>query len=112
MKTVLLLLLLWTPRILCIILSLLAMLVAGSAGLIVLLIGIIILAVSWKWPWIGGFLSIVSAIAYILGELRSQDMPDPKIYISLLLLAVLFLLGWFLRKEIRNAQDVYWERTL
>ena len=90
MKTGLLLLLLWTPRILLIILTFLAMLVAGSAGLIILLIFVIVLAVSWKWQWIGGLLSITSAMAYIIGELRSKDVPDPKVYLPVLLLALLF----------------------
>jgi hypothetical protein len=54
-----------------------------------------------RWPRIGGLLIIASAILYLTG----QD-PDPGIYI---LLGVIFLLGWFLRKEIRNAQDAYWE---
>jgi hypothetical protein len=100
----LLLFLLWAPRILLILAA--ALLAIFSWKL--LLIGISILALSWKWPWIGGLICIASATAYIIdywGKL------DHFIYISLILIGALFLLGWFLRKEIIKAQDVYWENS-
>jgi hypothetical protein len=100
----LLLFLLWAPRILLIMsAALLAMF-----NWILLLIGILILVLSWKWPWIGGFISITLGIAYII---YNWGKLDHFIYISLLVIGVLFLLGWFFRKEIIKAQDAYLENT-
>jgi hypothetical protein len=103
-KNSLLLLLLWAPRILLILSA--ALLAIFNWKL--LLIGILVLVLSWKWPWIGGLISITLGIAYII---YSWGDLDHFIYISLLLIGVLFLLGWFLRKEIIKAQDAYWENT-
>jgi hypothetical protein len=98
----LLLILLWAPRILLILSA--ALLTIFNWKL--LLIGISILVLSWKWPWIGGLISITLGIAYIIGYWGKLDH---FIYISLLAIGVLFLLNWFLRKEIIKAQDAYWE---
>lgn len=100
----LLLFLLWTPRILLIISA--ALLTIFSWKL--MLIGLSVLALSWKWPWTGGLISITLGIAYII---YSWGDLNHFIYISLLLIGVLFLLGWFFRKEIIKARDVYWEST-
>jgi len=97
-----LLLLLWAPRVLLILSS--ALLAIFSWKL--LLIGISVLALSWKWPWIGGLVSFTLGIAYIIGQWGELDH---FIYISLFLIGVLFLLSWFLRKNITKAQDAYWE---
>ena len=100
----LLLFLHWAPRILLILSA--ALLAIFNWKL--LLIGILVLVLAWKWPWIGGLISITLGIAYIIngwGDL------DHLIYVSLLVIGVLFLLSWFLRKEIIKAQEAYWENT-
>ena len=104
MINMLLLFLHWAPRILLI----LSAALLAIFNWILLLIGILVLVLSWKWPWIGGLISITLGIAYIIygwGDL------DHFIYVSLLVIGVLFLLGWFFRKEIIKAQDAYWENT-
>jgi len=100
----LLLFLLWLPRILLI----LSAAFLAIFNWILLLIGIVVLVLSWKWPWIGGLISITLGIAYVINYWGKLDH---FIYISLLAIGILFLLGWFFRKEIIKAQDAYWENT-
>lgn len=107
-STFLFLFLLWIPRILTIIAALLGALVAGTSWWIMIMIGIILLALTWKWPWIGALLFIVAAIAYIIDY---HENPDPFIYGILFLTGVIFLVVWLLRKQIRIAQESYWDRS-
>jgi hypothetical protein len=100
-NTILLLFLLWTPRILSV---LFAVLVAFLGHLLPPVLVIIILILSWRWSWIGGIIYLSVGIAYLAGV----ETWDAIIYVPLFLNGVLFLLCWYFRKEIKNAQDVYW----
>jgi hypothetical protein len=118
----LLLLLLWIPRILCILfgvfISFFALDVFGNnAGfwktfldlvmhLIPTFLIIIILILSWKWPWIGGISLILLGIAYIMWSLQS-GRGSYIIYMPLFLTGIFYLVSWFLRKEIKQAQTIY-----
>lgn len=116
----LLLFLLWIPRILgilfAILLSLFAFDVFGfNAGFwrtllaflsqlipAFLVAGFVIL--SWKWQWVGGIAFLILGIAYIVYS-SGQGHSYSLIYIPLFVLSLLFLAGWFLKKQIKTAQD-------
>ena len=118
-KYFLLLALNWIPKILCILyaffLGLFAMDVFGQAtgfwatfiALLVHLIPafliVIILIISWRWSWVGGIVYIMLGIAYNI----RMDEKYLIISIPLFLAGILFLLSWFLRKQIKEAQDEY-----
>ncbi len=106
-STFLLLFLMWIPRILTIIAAFLGALAAGTSWWIILIIGIAMVALTWKWPWTGALVFIAAGIAYLI---MNNDDPDPFIYGILFLVGILFLLVWLLRKQIRTAREVYWER--
>ena len=129
MKTViysLLLLLLWAPRILCILFAIFISLFAFDVfdqgtgfwkTLLALLIHliptffiIIILILSWKRSWIGGISFILLGIAYIFWSSQT-GRGSQIIYILLFLVGILFLTSWFLRKDIKKAQDASWEES-
>lgn len=67
---------------------------------------VIILILSWKKPWIGGILFILLGIAYLIWASQS-GRGSQIIYIPLFLVGILFLSSWFLRKDIKKAQDAY-----
>ncbi len=104
----LLLFLMWIPRILTIIAAVMGALVAGTSWWIMLITGIALVSLSWKWPWIGALLFIGAAIAYMI---MYQEDPDPFIYGILFLTGIIFLLVWLLRKQIRIAREAYWARS-
>jgi len=127
MKTViysLLLLLLWTPRIFCILFAILISFFAFDvfdqgtgfwktflALLIHLIPTILIIAIlilSWTRAWIGGISFILLGIIYIIWSSQT-GRGSQIIYIPLFLDGILFLTSWFLRKEIKDAQVAYWE---
>ena len=127
MKTViysLLLILLWAPRILCILFAIFIsffafdvfdqgtgfwkILLALLIHLIPTFLIIIILILSWKRTWIGGISYILIGVAYIIWSSQT-DRGSQIIYIPLLLVGILFLTSWFLRKKIKEAQAAYWE---
>jgi len=127
MKTViytLLLILLWAPRILCILFAIFISFFAFDVfdqgtgfwkTLLALLIHliptfliIIILILSWKRTWIGGISYILIGIAYIIWSSQT-GRGSQIIYIPLFLVGILFLTSWFLRKKIKEAQAAYWE---
>jgi hypothetical protein len=109
-------LLFWSPRVLCIafalFLSLFALdvfseglgvgktIVAFSIHLIPTAIIAAVLALSWRWEWVGGILSIAAGILYLI---RARHHPDWVVVISgpLFVLGALFLLNWWKRAEIR-----------
>ena len=119
-----LLFLLWIPRIICIlfaiIISFFAMDVFGQESgiwktLLALLIHliptfliIIILILSWKRPWIGGIFYIALGIAYIIWSSQT-GRGSHIIDFPLFLMGILFLINWFLRKNIKKAQEAYWK---
>jgi hypothetical protein len=99
--TLLLLLLPWIPRVLCI---LFAGLVLLLGNLILSSIIIAILILSWKWSWIGGVIFLLAGIVYIIDKVHYWDA---IIYIPLFLIGVLYLLSWSLRKKIIKVQAIY-----
>jgi glucose-6-phosphate-specific signal transduction histidine kinase len=121
-KYILLLFLLWTPRILCILLAIFAglfsfdvfgqgtsfwkTLIAFIIQFTPTLIIIAIIILSWKWPWVGGICFIVMGIAYLI--LFAQRSQSHFIDLSLFLTGILFLLSWILRKNIIDAKEAYW----
>jgi hypothetical protein len=67
---------------------------------------ILFLILSWKWPWIGGLSSISLAIVYLI---YFSDRSDSHIIdFALFIMGILFLLDWFLRKYVKQAQEAYW----
>lgn len=108
----------WTPRIATIVFALFLSIFAADVfngqydffGTIVALfmhlipsmLLLLILALSWKWEWIGGMLYITLGIVYIVMSIHKFQLsvmliiPTPVIIIG-----ILFLVGWFKRKEIR-----------
>jgi hypothetical protein len=119
MKIGVFLVLLWIPRIICILfigsISLFACdafghdigfwktLLALLAHLIPTFLMIFILYLSWKWAWIGGIVFILAGIAYIVWK----GVEYPIIFIPLFLVGILFLLSWFFRKKIEEARASY-----
>jgi hypothetical protein len=108
----------WTPRIATILFALFLSIFAGDVfeqgygffelilalfmHLIPTLLILIILAVSWKWEWVGGILYIALGVYYIIISWNRFEkdvlliIPTP-----LIILGILFLIGWFKRAEIR-----------
>jgi hypothetical protein len=109
-------LLFWSPRVLCIafalFLSLFALDVFGeglgvrksilalSIHLIPTALIVVVLAVSWRWEWVGGTLFVAMGILYMIG---ARHHPSWVVLISgpLFLMGALFLLNWSKRAEIR-----------
>lgn len=108
----------WTPRVLCLLfagfISLFALDVFdGNDGfwntLLALLmhliptgILLIILALSWRWEWLGALFFPAMGAAYIIAFWgRFHWLAYAVISGSLFLLGILFLLGWIRRAEIR-----------
>jgi hypothetical protein len=111
-------LLFWLPRVLCIafalFLSLFALdvfneglgwwktILALSIHLIPTAFVLVVLAVSWRWEWVGGILFIAAGILYLV-NIRVWHHPSWVIVISgpLFLVGALLLLNWLKRAEIR-----------
>ena len=109
----------WTPRIVCILfalfLSLLAFDVFGEGyglwgtilallmHLVPVYIVVIALIVAWRWEWIGAILFSALAVFYVV-MLWGQMHWSAYLGISgpLLLIAILFLLNWIYRGELRT----------
>ena len=121
---ILLLFLNWVPRILCIIfaigISLFALdafdndegfwktLLALLLHLIPTLVVIAVLVPSWRWPWIGGISYVLIGIAYLIWSSQS-GRGSAIISIPLFSIGILFLINWFLRNKIKEAQEAYEE---
>ena len=110
-------LLFWTPRVLCIVfalfISLFALDVFGESygfwktvlalmiHLIPTVVIVAVLAVSWRWEWIGGILYILFGALYIVEVWgRFQWVTYLAISGPLFLIGVLFLINWFYRDEL------------
>lgn len=109
----------WTPRILgvliAIFVSLFALDVFGEGygfwetiaalamHLIPTAVILIILAVAWRWEWVGGILFIALGVLYITLFWDPSRLPA-YLMISgpLFLLGILFLLNWCYREEIHS----------
>ena len=106
-------LLFWSPRVLCIFFALFLGLFAldvfnegygfGETILALLIhliptyLVIIALAVAWRWEWAGSILFIALAVFY----LASSGGGSWVIFGPLFLLAVLFLLNWIYRAQLK-----------
>jgi hypothetical protein len=112
-------LLFWMPRILCILLavfvSLFAFDVFGEGytfwkTILALLIHLIptgiilvVLAVSWRWEWVGSIIFSALGVLYIVmfwGRVKWHVYLLP-ISVPLFLVGFLFLINWLYRKQIR-----------
>lgn len=111
----------WAPRALCIMFALFTSIFAldvfeGDRGfwetaqalimhLIPTFLIVILLVLSWRWEWIGGYLFIVLAAAYIV---MSWGQPFAKWWVLLLmagplvLTGALFLVNWYKRGVLRG----------
>ena len=116
-------LLFWTPRILCLLfagfISLFALDVFGEARgfwptLVALAIHLIptwmvlaILAVAWRWEWVGGVLFNSLGAFYVL---TTWGRVHWSAYVAiggpLFLMGALFLANWFLRTELRHEPQI------
>jgi len=112
-------LLFWTPRILCILfavfVSLFALDVFGEGygfwgtmlALLMHLIPtgviLIVLAISWRWEWVGGILFIALGVLYMV-MFRERAHWSAYLVISgpLFLVGVLFLINWLYRARLRT----------
>jgi hypothetical protein len=112
--------LLWTPRILGIMFAAFIGIFAldvfdGSSGfwttamalllhLIPTAIILIVVALSWRWEWVGGVLFIAFAALYLIA-LWGRRLPW-SVYLvmsgSLFLVGILFLINWVFRRWIRG----------
>jgi hypothetical protein len=108
----------WTPRILSILfamfVSLFALdvfgvgysfwetLVALLMHLIPTFVILIVLAISWRWEWIGGVLFISLAVLYLV---KSWGQFHWSTYLVIsgpsFLVGILFIINWFYRKNLR-----------
>jgi hypothetical protein len=112
-------LLFWPPRILCIgfavFLSLFALDVFnethgfGQTALALLIhlvptaIVVAVLIVAWRWEWIGAALFTAAAAFYAKSVLPKHPGWALTIAMPLLVIAVLFLVSWLRRSELRTA---------
>jgi glucose-6-phosphate-specific signal transduction histidine kinase len=115
--------LLWAPRILGILFAgftgLFAMDVFGQGTgfwetilalimhLVPTFLMIVILILSWRWPWIGGLCFALLGIVYIIWFSQTRGEPSAIIYLPMFLTAAFFLASWFLRRVITKARDLY-----
>jgi hypothetical protein len=113
-------LLFWTPRILCILfaafVSIFALDVFGAGAgfwrtllaftmhMIPTGILILVLAVSWRWEWIGGIIFPALGVCYIAWAWGRFHW---SVYLvisgPLLVVGALFLIGWFYRAQLRRS---------
>ena len=112
-------LLFWTPRILCILFAVFVSLFAldvfgegyGFWGTILALLMhliptgviLIVLAISWRWEWVGGVLFIALGVLYMV-MFRGRSHWSAYLVISgpLFLVGVLFLINWLYRARLRT----------
>ena len=121
-------LLFWTPRILCILfavfVSLFALDVFGEGyglwgtmlALLMHLIPtgviLIVLAISWRWEWVGGVLFITLGVLYlVMAWGRFHWSTYLVISGPLFLVGVLFLINWLYRAELRTQRSGHEAQT-
>jgi hypothetical protein len=115
-------LLFWTPRVLCILyavfISLFALDVFGEGygfwgtmlallmHLIPTFVILIVLAISWRWEWVGGILFIALGVLYLaMSWGRLHWSAYLLISGPLFLVGVLFLINWLYRAELRTQRS-------
>jgi len=113
-------LLFWTPRILCILfavfVSLFALDVFGEGygfweTIVALLmhlvptgIILVVLAISWRWEWVGGLLFVALGVFYfVMTKGRFDWLTYLIISGPLFLIGSLFLLNWLCRDQLRDS---------
>jgi hypothetical protein len=116
-------LLYWSPRIICILfalfLSLFAFDVFGIGltvwdsirafliHLVPVYIVVIVLVIAWRWEWVGAVAFAALAVAYVIMAWGAFAWSAyAAISGPLLVLAVLFLLNWIYRKQLRARQPL------
>jgi len=121
MKSFFKMLFIWLPRIFCILfaafISIFALDVFSEnytplqiiEGLLIHLIPtciiIAVLILSWKWQWIGAVSFTALAFAYIIMTHWKQHWSAYLLISgSLLLLGILFLIGWLFRSKLQNTE--------
>jgi hypothetical protein len=115
-------LLFWTPRVLCVLfavfISLFALDVFGEGytfwemilGFLIHLIPtgivLVVLAISWRWEWVGGILFIALGTAYLVTSWNKFHW-SAYVVISgpLFLIGVLFLISWRHSKTQRVSEN-------
>jgi len=113
-------LLFWSPRILCIGFAIFVSLFAldvfgeglgfwqtGQALLIHLLptaVLAVVLAVAWRWEWVGAVLLAVAGALYAIKVLPQHPSWAASIALPLLVIAGLFLANWLKRSELRTTR--------
>jgi hypothetical protein len=116
-KTILLFFLHWCPRIMCILLAAFPMLFTFEREatfwktlidvlihLIPAFLVILLLMLSWKWPWVGGVSFIILGFVYLIWYYPSSQ--SHALVIFLFITGILFLADWILRKKVGKA-DTY-----
>ncbi len=111
-------LLIWTPRILCILFALFISLfsldvlnesrsfgetvLALVIHLIPVFVIIIVLVLSWRWAWVGGLLYVIFGAAYIITA-WGKFVLSAYLFIAgpLFLIGVLFWINWYYRSELK-----------
>ena len=109
----------WTPRVLCILFAVFVSLFAldvfgegyGFWGTILALLMhliptgviLIVLAISWRWEWVGGILFIALGVVYLVTSWgRFHWSAYLAISGPLFLVGVLFLINWLYRARLRT----------
>ena len=121
-------LLFWTPRVVCILfavfVSLFALDVFGEgygfwetilAFMIHMIptgIVLVVLAVAWRWEWVGGVLFIALGALYIVMTWERAQWPAYLLISGpLFVVGVLFLVNWRYRGELRKGSTGFPKRT-
>ena len=109
----------WAPRVLCILFAIFVSLFALDVfeeghglwetmlallmHLIPTFVILIVLAISWRWEWVGGILFIALGVLYLaLAGGRLHWSAYLLISGPLFLVGVLFLINWLYRAELRT----------
>jgi hypothetical protein len=113
----------WTPRILCILFALFISLFALDVfckgdnfwqtllslfmHLIPTFVILIVLALSWRWEWVGGILFIAIGISYTVMA-WGKFVLSVYFLISgpMFLIGILFLINWFYKDEIKTRKEI------
>lgn len=115
-------LLFWTPRLLCILFAAFisifaldvfehsentrALLLALAMHLIPTALVIGVLALSWRWEWVGGVTYSVMGVYHITWGWERLDWTAFALITGpLFLISALFLIGWRYRAEIRGRRE-------
>ena len=111
----------WTPRVLCILFAIFLSIFAADAfgegrgfwetvlALLMHLIPsgmvLIVLAISWRWEWVGAVVFLALGVLYLIFAWTRQFHWSAYVAIAgpLFLIGILFLVNWFWRQEIHES---------